>query len=258
MADEKHSWLIGERVYITVTAALGCFLGVALSPSASADDLAAGYGEFAAEAQAHHPGYQPETVNLDGWEGTQTAWQRLFPTVVVMRCFLHVVLGILQRCRSHKELYKALITALWGLFHSLNPAQFGQRLRRLLEWTAADADVSDVLWEKLAKLETHAQNFKLTFTHPEAYRTSNKCGPVDELPKIGSSMPCSIFMARPPPPSRDCAPWQCSGTSIPMGKKCRGEYPIPNPLLKINGFRVPQPLVEELAHCFFPQWATYR
>jgi hypothetical protein len=178
VADENHSWLIGERVYITVTAALGCFLGVALSQSASADDLATGYGEFAAEAQAHHPGYQPEIVNLDGWEGTQTAWQRLFPTVVVMRCFLHVVLGIQQHCRSHKELYKALSTALWGLFHSLNPAQFGQRLRRLLEWTAADADVSDVLWEKLAKLETHAQNFKLTFTHPEAYRTSNN---VDRL-----------------------------------------------------------------------------
>lgn len=173
MADEKHSWLIGNRIYITVTAALGCFLGVALAPSASADDLAAGYGEFAQEAQAHHPGYQPETVNLDGWEGTRAAWQRLFPTVVVMRCFLHVVLGIQQRCRSHKTLYNDLSTALWGLFHSLNPAQLGQRLRRLLEWTADDPDVSDGLWEKLSKLKDYAHNFKLTFTHPDAYRTSN-------------------------------------------------------------------------------------
>jgi hypothetical protein len=164
---------LGERIYITVTAALGCFLGIALSPSAGADDLTAGYGEFAREACAHQPGYHPETVNLDGWEHTQTAWKRLFPTVVVLRCFLHVVLGIQQRCRANKPLYNTLTQDLWHLFHSLNPAQFGQRLRRLLDWTAAHPDVSEVLLSKLAKLKTLAQNFKLTFTHPQAYRTSN-------------------------------------------------------------------------------------
>jgi hypothetical protein len=34
-------------------------------------------------------------------------------------------------------------------------------------------DVSEVLLAKLAKLKTHAQNFKLTFTRPQVYRISN-------------------------------------------------------------------------------------
>ena len=115
VSDEKHSWWLGKRIYIAVTAAVGCFLGVGLSPSADTDDLAAAYGQFASEARAHQPTYQPETVNTDGWEPSQAAWKRLFPTIVVMRCFLHVVLGIQQRCRSNKPLYQALTEDLWHL-----------------------------------------------------------------------------------------------------------------------------------------------
>jgi len=163
VADEKHSWWNGHRIYIAVTAAIGCVLGVGLANSADAEDLTAAYGIFAKEAQAHQPDYQPQTVNLDGWEPTQTAWKRLFPTIVVIRCFLHVVLGIQQRCRSNKALYKALTEDLWHLFHSLNPAQFGQRLRRLWEWVNATPDVPQVILDKLEKLKAHAQNFKLTF-----------------------------------------------------------------------------------------------
>jgi len=135
-----------------VTAAVGCFLGVGLSSSADADDLANAYGVFATEAWEHQPDYQPQTVTLDGWEATQTSWKRLFPTIVVMRCFLHVVLGIQERCRSQKELYKRLSQDLWHLSHSLNPAQFGQRLRRLWEWANANPDLPQVLRDKLAKL----------------------------------------------------------------------------------------------------------
>ena len=173
MADEKHSWWNGKRVYIAVTAAVGCILGVALCRSASSEDLTAGYGEFARELNEHRPGYQPQTVNLDGWDGTQAAWKHLFPTVVVMRCFLHVVLGIQQRCRSNKLLYVDLSDKLWHLFHSLNPAQFGQRLRRLLEWASDSPNLPTTVLEKLTKLKQLAPNFKLTFTYPDAYRTSN-------------------------------------------------------------------------------------
>jgi hypothetical protein len=173
VADEKPSWWRGHRIYIAVTAALGCFLGVGLFTSADAEDLTAAYGIFAKEAQAHQPDYQPQTVNLDGWEATQTAWKRLFPTIVVLRCFLHVVLGIQQRCRSNKPLDKALSEDWWHLFPSLNPAQFGQRLRRLWESVNATAEFPQVILEKLAKLKANAQNFKLTFEYPNAYRTSN-------------------------------------------------------------------------------------
>jgi hypothetical protein len=116
---------------------------------------------------------KPQTVNVDGWDATQAAWQRLFPTIVVMRCFLPVVLGIQQCCRLNKALWQSLSHELWHLFHSLNPAQFGQRLRRLLEWSATHPDSSDTIHNKLQNLKPNAANFKLTFTYPDAYRTSN-------------------------------------------------------------------------------------
>lgn len=66
MADEKHSWSLGERIYIAVTAAQACFLGVALAHSADAVELTQAYGEFQTEALALNPDYCPQTVNTDG------------------------------------------------------------------------------------------------------------------------------------------------------------------------------------------------
>jgi hypothetical protein len=178
VADEKHSWWLGKRIYIAVTAAKGCFLGVGLAKSASTEDLTTAYGEFAQEAYAIKADYCPETVNLDGWEATQAAWQQLFPRVVIMNCFLHFVLGIQQRCRANKNLYKTLTEDLWNLYHSLNPSQFGQRLRRFMEWVEAEIEMPAVILEKVRKLCVQKENFKLTFQHPGAYRTSNQ---VDRL-----------------------------------------------------------------------------
>ena len=44
--------------------------------------------------------YAPATVNTDGWKATQAAWRTLFPTVVVILCFLHGFLKIRDRCRK--------------------------------------------------------------------------------------------------------------------------------------------------------------
>jgi hypothetical protein len=178
VADEKYSWWLGERVYIAVTAAMGCFLGVGLSIGASGKDLAQADGEFAQEASAHQPDYRPQTLILDSWEGTQTAWRQLFPAVVFIPCFLHVVLGIEKYCRSNQSLHQALIQGLWHLYHSQTPAQFGQRLRRLWEWVKADPTVPAAVLGKLERFKTNAAAFKLTFEYPQAYRTSN---PVDRL-----------------------------------------------------------------------------
>lgn len=164
---------MGQRIYLAVTVAMGCFLGVGLALSAEADALTQAYGLFAEEAKAHQPDYAPESVNLDGWDATRIAWTRLFPTIVVMRCFLHTVLGIQQRCRSNKPLFRALTHRLWHLFHSLSPAQFGQRLRRLGEWAKTTPDLPQTVLEQLAKLKAKAPQFKLTFQHPNAHRTSN-------------------------------------------------------------------------------------
>jgi hypothetical protein len=66
VADEKHRWLQGERVYIATTTGQECILGASVSTSAGQADLQAAYGVFAEEAHALDPDYAPETVNTDG------------------------------------------------------------------------------------------------------------------------------------------------------------------------------------------------
>jgi hypothetical protein len=177
VADEKHTWWLGQRVYVAVTAAIGCFLGVSLATTAKADSLHKAYGEFATEAIALNPHYCPQTVNTDGWDATQQAWRRLFPGVTLVLCFLHSILGIQQRCRRNHALFKTITDKLWHLYHSLNLRQFGQRLRRLQEWTRT-AELPEPIHQKLRTLGAKASQFKVAFAIPNAYRTSNQ---VDQL-----------------------------------------------------------------------------
>jgi hypothetical protein len=102
VADEKHSWWLGQRVYLATTAAAGCILGVELPAHCDAEGLSSAYGVFASEALAHTPNYCPKSVNLDGWEATAPAWRNLFPSVSVILCFLHAILRVGQYCRLRR------------------------------------------------------------------------------------------------------------------------------------------------------------
>jgi hypothetical protein len=177
VADEKHTWWLGERVYVATTAAAGCFLGVGLSETADAVGLSAAYGEFQQEALALKPDYAPESVNTDGWESTQITWKHLFPGISLMLCFLHNVLGIQQAMGRKCNAFGSLTQKLWHLYHSPNCPCFGQRLRRLLEW-AAKQDLPQRAQQQLEKFQQRAEVFKRTFELPQAYRTSNQ---VDRL-----------------------------------------------------------------------------
>jgi hypothetical protein len=164
--------LLGDRIYIATTTAQGCFLGVAVSRSADAEALTRAYGEFAQEARTFKPDYCPTTVTLDGWEPAQQAWQRLFPGVHWILCFLHSVLAVQRLCRRGSELYTATTQKLWHLFHSQGHRQFAQRLRRLTEW-AKKRVMPARLRRKLLNLKTLAPHFQIAFDFPGAYRTSN-------------------------------------------------------------------------------------
>jgi|APDOM4702015191_1054821.scaffolds.fasta_scaffold36391_1 hypothetical protein len=173
VADEKHSWLRGERVYLPTTVADECFLGVDVVKSASTDDLEQGYKVFRQEAFNLNPDYQPETVNTDGWQETQAAWQRLFPGITLMLCFLHSVLGIQGHLRRWSEQLKAISRKLWHLYHASTKVQFAQRLRRLQEWATADQIDSEQVREKITKLRANSEKFQRGYDFPRAYRTSN-------------------------------------------------------------------------------------
>ena len=55
VADEKHTRLKGERVFVTTTVAGGCILGASVVEDAGEGGLTAGYGDFAQEAREVDP-----------------------------------------------------------------------------------------------------------------------------------------------------------------------------------------------------------
>jgi hypothetical protein len=135
VADEKHSWLKGQRVYIATTAGKECILGASVAPSAGQADLKVAYGVFADEAQALDPDYAPHTVNIDGWQPTQGAWKALFPRVSLILCFLHAFLKIRDRTtKAFAEIGQALHERVWEAYHAPSKRALSQRLRRLKEW----------------------------------------------------------------------------------------------------------------------------
>ena len=172
VADEKHTWLNGQKVYVASTAAGGCLLGASLALSAGTDDLTQAYGEFKAEAQQIDPSYEPISVNTDGWVATQQAWKALFPAIVMIRCFLHAWLKIRGRCKTIKPLYETVREKVWQVYQAQTKGQFSQRLRRLREWASRQVAVAAVQ-DAILKLCGHADGFKLAYSYPGAYRTSN-------------------------------------------------------------------------------------
>src|SRR2546427_8968201 len=137
LADEKHTWALGQEVYVATTVGGGCILGATVTDAASADALEAAYGEFAQEAHELSPTYSPKTVCTDGWEGTQSAWRRLFPTVGIILCFLHSVLKIAERCGRDRAIRKLVLGRVWAVYDACTRAQPLGELRRLREWATA-------------------------------------------------------------------------------------------------------------------------
>jgi hypothetical protein len=171
VADEHHQPRDGVKNYIATTVAEGCCLGAALSQTADADDLAAAYGVFQAEAQNVQADYRPQTVNTDGWAATRQAWRALFPLVVILRCFLHGWLNIRARAKHLGELFRALGEKVWHAYHASSRRSFAQRLRRLGEWAGDHVKAAWVL-EQVRKLCGRAREYGEAYRHPGGHRTS--------------------------------------------------------------------------------------
>jgi hypothetical protein len=171
LADEHHQTRDGVKNYLATTVGAGCCLGVALAPTANADDLTDAYAVFRREAQNVQPGYRPQTVSVDGWSATRQAWRALYPLVVLLRCFLHGWLNI--RSRGKLDVTFAELSAkVWEAYHAPNRKSFGQRLRRLWEWARRSVEASWVL-AQVKKLCGRSKEYGLAYAHPGGHRTSN-------------------------------------------------------------------------------------
>ncbi len=124
LADEKHTRLNGEKAYVATTVGHECVLGASIARHADATDLQEAYGHFKTEARNVQATYQPQTVNTDGWSGTQTAWQALFPHIVLILCFLHGFLKIRDRCKRLKTHFQMICTRVWETYHATTAALY--------------------------------------------------------------------------------------------------------------------------------------
>jgi hypothetical protein len=171
VADEKHSTVAGEKVYIATTVGKNCFLGASVSGGAGEDALTAAYQQFQREAQQVQPDYQPETVNTDGWQATMNAWKTLFPQVCVIQCFLHAVLSLKNAAtKASQAVYHQMADLAWEAYRATTKRSFAQRLRRLREWS--DTLTDSPLKERLLKLCRKKAVFMPAYDHPSSLRTS--------------------------------------------------------------------------------------
>lgn len=172
VADEHHQTCRGEKIYIATTVADGCCLGAAVAQDAGTNELAEAYGVFRDEAQNVRPGYAPSTVNTDGWKSTIAAWQILFVTITVVRCFLHGWLKIRDRAKHMKDWFMEIGNRVWDAYHSKERGWFRRRLRALKTWAEEKLPAGQVRQEVLdlcAKEDLWVE----AYDHPGCHRTSN-------------------------------------------------------------------------------------
>jgi hypothetical protein len=171
LADEHHQPLDGQKVYIATTVGSGCCLGAEPTEAAGAEELKAAYGTFRDEAHDVTPEYAPETVSTDGWKGTQAAWKALFPTVVILLCFLHSWLKVRDRAKHLKEVFAEISRRVWEAYHAPDRRSFAQRLRRLRQWSLSH--LTGVVLENVLDLCGKRDRWSVAYRHPGGHRTSN-------------------------------------------------------------------------------------
>jgi hypothetical protein len=169
VADEKVTWVKGREIALATTAGGGCFLGLSVVEKDDTEGLVASYGEFADQARAVFPQYEPRSVCTDGWKATRQAWRLLFPRIALVLCYLHSALKIAERCRG--ELRKQVLTRVWHVYKADSRRSFSQRLRRLQQW--AIAELRGAVSEMVLKLCKRRKDFTPAYDCPGAARTSN-------------------------------------------------------------------------------------
>jgi len=172
LADEKHTRLNGEPVYVATVVANDCILGAAVALHADEADLTAAYQQFKTEALAVKADYQPTTVNTDGWQATQLAWRKLFTHATLIVCFLHAFLKIRDRCQHMPEHFSELCQRVGDSYRATTPQRFREHCAALQAWATTTLPAGAGL-EAVLKLCARAPQFAQAYDHPTAHRTSN-------------------------------------------------------------------------------------
>ncbi|MEK6655047.1 MAG: hypothetical protein AABY92_07880 [Thermodesulfobacteriota bacterium] len=236
LADEKHTRLGGEKVYVATTVAQECILGAEVVPQADTPTLTYGYQVFRQEAGDLDPEYTPRTVTTDKWAATRLAWKGLFPLSTLLLCFLHAVLKIKNRCRNDPPLWTQLREKVWHVYGAPTLAAFAQRLRRLREWATPQPLLASAK-EKVLELCDHATDFKKAYAHPGAYRTSNA---LERLMNYQDRLLYAMqyFHGQPASASLYARAMALVWNFHPYDQRTQKKYgPRASPFERVNGFR---------------------
>jgi len=172
-ADEKHTRILGDKRYVATTVGNECILGASIAKDAGEEALNDAYQVFKDEAQCLKPAYTPVTVNMDGWKATRNVWSLLFPTAVIIYCFLHVFIKIRDRAKKkYKDAFITVATKLWDCYHAKNKYEFSQRIRRLSERCKKE-NLASVFSKPIEKLRANIWLYNVAYDFPGAHRTSN-------------------------------------------------------------------------------------
>lgn len=234
LADEKHTYFNGHKAYIATTVGHDCVLGASLILGADEKSLTKAYGCFKTEAQNVTPGYEPETVNTDGWDATQSAWRTLFTQITVILCFLHSFIKIRARCKRMKDLYGEIKTRVWETYRAIDAAAFTQKIAEFKAWAAEQLPTGSGL-EAVLKLCSRAPEFVKAYDHPSAYRTSNMIDrhmePLDHY--LDS---CKYFHGHLISGEYSCRSWTLLHNFQPYCPRVKIAQTYKSPTHRLNGF----------------------
>lgn len=171
VADEKHTSILGEKVYGAMTVGGNCILGASLCEGADETNLTEGYKVFKEEAHNLNPSYEPETVNVDGWDATTLSWRSLFPTISIMLCFLHAFLSV-RNVSKKAGFFDKISEFIWDIYKAEDKKGLSQKIRRLREWATKNVE-KEIILKKILLFCGKANAFKAHYDHPDGFRTSN-------------------------------------------------------------------------------------
>ena len=171
LADEHHQTRDGHKAYLATTVGAGCCLGIEPTEAADTKNLMDAYSTFRQEARDIEPRYAPKSVDTDGWSGTQGAWKSLFPSTLLILCFLHAWLNVRDRGKHLGELFHDASRRIWLAFHATTRRSFSQRLRQLRTW--ATHHLTGIVLDKVLKLCDKRPLFAKAYRRPGCHRTSN-------------------------------------------------------------------------------------
>ena len=179
-ADEHHVHWSGSKGYLAMTASQGCILGISLTDEADETHLTQAYGVFADEARDVAAEYKPQSVNADGWWATQNAFRALFPSIVIVLCYLHGFLKVRDRCFKEFELHKRI----WEVYFASSKTDFQQRMECFKLWFGSQSWKACVV-EMTSKLWKRAEQYAIAYDHPGCYRTSNQVDrPMNRIKRV--------------------------------------------------------------------------